>query len=86
MKLAENIKTQINELMKQIDLKVCLDFYQNDSLYQRYKKHEKIMKNNKISERSLKELPEFQKDVLDIFDRFRLALTSGSIYIYMNSL
>ena len=77
LKLAENIKIQLKDLIKQLDLKKCLTFYENDNLYQRYKKHEKLLKSVSYSERALKEMPEFKGEVLDLFDRFRLALTTG---------
>lgn len=79
LKLAENIKTQIQDLVKQINLQACLEFYDENNLFQRYKKHETILKTTRLSERSLKQIPEYQNDVLDLFDRFRLALTTGYI-------
>lgn len=85
LKLAENIKIQLKDLIKQLDLKICLDFYENDFLYNIYKKHETILKSSKLSERKLKQITEYEKEILDLFDRFRLALTTG-IFISNNLL
>ena len=82
LKLAENIKTQLQDLIKQLDLPTCAKFYEKDSLYLRFKVHESILESNKLPERELKQKKEYTNDVLDLFDRFRLALTSG---FYFNS-
>lgn len=74
LKLAENIKIQIKDLIQQLDLKICVKFYRDDYLFQLYKKHEEIVKE--CSEKKIVD----SSEVLDLFDRFRLALTSGFFF------
>lgn len=67
-------------------MKTCLEFYDNDFLFNIYKNHEQILKTSKLSERKLKLMSEYENEILDLYDRFRLALTTGKYFYLINIL
>ena len=74
LKQAQNIKSQIQELIRKVDVKVCEKFLMSDPLYQQYQEKKKDKDKDKSSKKD--------GESLSRYERVRMALTSGNI-IYL---
>lgn len=68
LKQAQNIKSQLKELMSKVDFKVCEEFLENDHICKYYKQKKSENSSNK-----------YKDDGFGRWEKVRMALTAGLI-------